>query len=43
MPKLVHKPPALCHHKASGLAKVRYGGKDYYLGKYGSPESLEAK
>ena len=38
MPKLVHKSPALCHHKASGRAKVRYGGKDYYLGAYGTPE-----
>ena len=25
MPKLVHELPALCHHKASGRAKVRYG------------------
>jgi integrase len=31
--------PAYVHHKATGQARVRINGKDYYLGKYGSPES----
>jgi integrase len=28
--------PKLCHHKASDQAVVRLGGKDYYLGPWGS-------
>jgi integrase len=32
-------PPSYCRHKASGRAVVRIGGKDHYLGPYGSPES----
>jgi integrase len=31
--------PKYCHHKASGRAFVRIGGKMYYLGKYGSAAS----
>lgn len=31
--------PSYCLHKPSGQARVRINGKDYYLGKYGSPES----
>ena len=42
MPRLVNRPPKYSLHKPSGQAKVRYGGKDTYLGKYGSPESKEA-
>lgn len=33
------KPPSYCLHKATGQAVVRIDGKDYYLGKYGTPES----
>ncbi|NBW97776.1 MAG: recombinase XerD, partial [Planctomycetia bacterium] len=29
----------LRHHKARGLAVVTLGGKDFYCGKFGSPES----
>ena len=42
MPRLVNKLPKYSLHKPSGQAKVRYGGKDTYLGQYGSPESKEA-
>lgn len=31
--------PALRHHKARGLAVVTLGGKDFFCGKFGSPES----
>ncbi len=30
-------PPPLTLHKASGQARVRWQGRDYYLGKYGTP------
>ncbi len=33
--------PAYQLHRASGQAKVRLGGKDHYLGKYGTPASKE--
>ena len=39
MPRLKHKVPSYCHHKASGQAVVTLNGKDHYLGSYGSPES----
>ncbi|MGO9922875.1 MAG: hypothetical protein ACLQIB_50290, partial [Isosphaeraceae bacterium] len=42
MPRLIHKPPAYSLHKPSGLARVRFRGKDHYLGRFGSKESLEA-
>lgn len=32
-------PPTITHHRASGQAKVRYRGHDYYLGKYGSRQA----
>ena len=35
------KVPSYCRHKASGRAVVRLGGRDVYLGEYGSPESHE--
>ena len=35
------KIPAYVHHKPTGQARVRIKGKDFYLGKYGSPESHE--
>jgi integrase len=41
MPSTLRKYPKYALHKASGLAKVRYEGKDRYLGKYNSPESKE--
>ena len=37
-----NKIPSYRHHKPSGLAVVTAGGKDHYLGKYGSTESREA-
>ncbi len=42
MPRLVNRLPKYSLHKPSGQAKVRYGGKDTYLGPYGSRESKEA-
>jgi hypothetical protein len=42
MPRLVNKLPKYSLHKPSGQAKVRYNGKDTYLGRYGSQESKEA-
>lgn len=33
------KVPALRHHKARGLAVVTLGGRDFYCGKFGTPES----
>jgi hypothetical protein len=33
--------PSYCLHRASGRAVVRLGGRDVYLGEYGSPESHE--
>jgi len=40
-PKKNHNPPAYRHYKPKDLAVVRIEGKDYYLGKHGSPESWE--
>ena len=37
-----NKIPSYRLHKPSGLAVVTAGGKDHYLGKYGSTESREA-
>ena len=37
----IQKKPAYLLHKATGQARCRVNGKDYYLGKYGSPESRE--
>src|SRR4051812_46212383 len=34
--------PKLSHHKASGRAFVYLNGLNVYLGKHGSPESVEA-
>lgn len=33
--------PNLTHHKSSGQAKIFWNGKNYYLGIYGSQESLD--
>ena len=32
--------PAYTHHKSRNQARVRINGRDYYLGKWQSPESL---
>ena len=32
--------PSLVHHKPTGQARVRINGRDFYCGKFGSPESL---
>src|SRR5262249_33958901 len=42
MPKLTRRPPAYTLHKKSGQARVRYQGRDHYLGPFGSRESREA-
>ncbi len=39
MPKLHTRPPKYCHHKSSGQAIVKFGGRTCYLGKNGTPES----
>jgi integrase len=39
MPRLTRKLPSLCYHKASGQAVVTLGGRDIYLGLWGSPAS----
>jgi integrase len=36
------KLPALVHHKPSGHARVRIAGRDFYLGRHGTPEAEEA-
>ncbi|MEM9703856.1 MAG: tyrosine-type recombinase/integrase [Planctomycetota bacterium] len=36
------RTPKLCHHKASGQARVRLDGRDLYLGKFGTPEAEAA-
>ena len=35
-------PPKVVRHAASGQARCRYGGRDYYLGPAGSPEAQQA-
>ena len=40
MPR-THRPPAYRFHKARNCAVVTIDGKNFYLGPYGSPESLE--
>ena len=42
MPRLTHKLPKYALHKPSGQARVKWGGRSYYLGKHGSQESHEA-
>lgn len=41
MPRPRNLIPRISHHKPTNQARVRIGGKDYYLGVYQSPESLE--
>ena len=38
MPRLRNQPPAYQLHKPSGQARMRHGGKEFWLGRYGSPE-----
>ena len=40
MPKLVARVPKYANHKRSGQAVVQFGGNTYYLGPYGSEESV---
>jgi integrase len=40
MPRRRQWPPTIYHH-ASGQARIRINGDDYYLGAYGSPEAAE--
>ena len=42
MPRLSQRPPKYRYHKASGQAVVTLGGRDVYLGRYGSEESKQA-
>ena len=39
MRKPTQRTPSYCLHRASGQAVVRIDGKDYYLGKYDTPDS----
>ena len=39
---MTKRTPKLCHHKASGQARVRLDGRDIYLGKFGTPEAEAA-
>ncbi len=41
MPKLTIQVPKYRLHRASGQAVVTINGRDVYLGKYGTPESVE--
>ena len=36
------RTPALVHHKPTGQARVRIGGRDFHLGRFGSPEAEAA-
>lgn len=40
-PKSALRVPRLTQHKATGQARVRLAGKDYYLGPFGSDEAQE--
>jgi hypothetical protein len=42
MPRPRKAIPSVVHHKSTGQARVRIGGKDIYLGRYGSQEAREA-
>jgi integrase len=42
MPRLIHALPKLSLHKATGQARVRHRGRDYYLGAYGSQKAKDA-
>jgi integrase len=39
MPKLLNRPPRLCHEKASNQGVVRSDGKKVYLGRWGDPQT----
>ena len=40
MPRLIHRHPQIRLHSPSGCARVRINNKDYWLGRFGTPESL---
>jgi len=40
MPRLVHTLPQIRHHTPSNRASIRIDSKEFWLGTYGSPESL---
>jgi hypothetical protein len=40
MPRLVHTLPQIRRHTPSNRARIRIDGKEFWLGTYGSPESL---
>lgn len=42
MPRRPGKVPGYCLHRASDPVVCRIGGRDHYLGPYGSPESQDA-
>ena len=42
MPRTPKGPPAYRHHKARNCAVCTISGKNFYLGRYNSPESYEA-
>lgn len=42
MSAALRKPPSYRHHKATGRGVVTLSGKDFYLGKYGAPDSRQA-
>ncbi len=42
MPRPRKAIPSVVHHKSTGQARVRIGGRDFYLGRYGSQEAREA-
>jgi integrase len=42
VPKLSQRVPALRHHKSDDRAVVTLGGKDVYLGRYGTKESRDS-
>jgi integrase len=39
MPRLVNKPPSYRLHRSDGRAVVTINGRDFFLGKHGTPES----
>src|SRR5262245_40155244 len=42
MPRITKRLPVCRLHKPSGQARVRHGGREYWLGRFGSPEAAQA-
>ena len=42
MPRPRNRFPSLVRHRPTGRARVRWAGKDFYLGRHGSPEAEAA-